>query len=318
MGFDLEGLRRAVGRHGPVTRILIVDVKGSSPRDEGTSMLVWLTGQSGTIGGGALEFQVAAEARRRLGEANHAPRFLRYGLGPELGQCCGGNVALVCETYDAQAVEKLAGRAVHVRPVLGTEKPHPAVDRIAGQMQRNPGAYAGFAMAFGWVVEPVNAASRPVWVWGAGHVGRAVVATLAPLPDFDITWVDTARDRYPDDIPAQVTILAAREPERLVVHAPLGAEHLILTYSHALDLDLCHRLLGHDFAFAGLIGSATKWARFRSRLAALGHAPDRIARIACPIGDPGLGKHPQAIAVGVAAALLRPAARQSNRKDRTA
>ncbi len=79
----------------------------------------------------------------------------------------------------------------------------------------------------------------------------------------------------------------------------------MLTFSHALDLELCHRLLGHGFARLGLIGSATKWARFRSRLAALGHAPAEIARIDCPIGDPTLGKHPQAIAVGVAAELLR-------------
>ena len=79
----------------------------------------------------------------------------------------------------------------------------------------------------------------------------------------------------------------------------------MLTFSHALDLDLCHRLLSHGFAALGLIGSETKRARFRSRLAALGHSEARISRIACPIGDPALGKHPQAIAVGVAAALLK-------------
>ncbi|HEY0274759.1 MAG TPA: XdhC family protein, partial [Paenirhodobacter sp.] len=87
--------------------------------------------------------------------------------------------------------------------------------------------------------------------------------------------------------------------------APADARHLILTFSHALDLDLCHRLLRHGFSRCGLIGSASKWARFRSRLSALGHSDAQILRIACPIGDPTLGKHPQAIAVGVAAALLR-------------
>jgi xanthine dehydrogenase accessory factor len=91
----------------------------------------------------------------------------------------------------------------------------------------------------------------------------------------------------------------------VVGQAPVGAEHLILTYSHAIDLDLCHRLLGHGFASCGLIGSASKWARFRSRLVGLGHAPGQIARIQCPIGEPALGKHPQAIALGVGAALLR-------------
>jgi xanthine dehydrogenase accessory factor len=91
----------------------------------------------------------------------------------------------------------------------------------------------------------------------------------------------------------------------LADHAPTDAEHLILTYSHALDLDLCHRLLRRGFLSCGLIGSATKWARFRSRLTALGHDAAAVGRIRCPIGDPALGKHPQAIAVGVAAELLK-------------
>ena len=109
-------------------------------------------------------------------------------------------------------------------------------------------------------------------------------------------------------MPAAVTVLPAVTPAELVRHAPERAAHLIVTYSHALDLELCHRLLSRGFDFAGLIGSATKWARFRSRLRALGHAPETIARITCPIGDPALGKHPQQIAIGVAAQLMRPGA----------
>ena len=79
----------------------------------------------------------------------------------------------------------------------------------------------------------------------------------------------------------------------------------MLTFSHALDLELCHRLLKRGFRSLGLIGSATKWGRFRSRLKALGHEAQAVGRIQCPIGDPGLGKHPQAIAVGVVAEMLR-------------
>ena len=128
---------------------------------------------------------------------------------------------------------------------------------------------------------------------------------LSPLPEFAITWVDTAANRFPDTIPAGVTALPAADPALLVSHAPANAQHLVLTYSHTLDLALCHNLLGHGFAFAGLIGSGTKKARFKSRLAAMGHSPAQISRITCPIGDPSLGKHPQMIAVGVAAQLLR-------------
>ena len=142
----------------------------------------------------------------------------------------------------------------------------------------------------------------PLWIWGAGHVGRALVGVMAPLPDWEITWVDTAADRFPPDAP--VTTLVAADPTRAVAHAPDDAHHLILTYSHEIDLALCHAILSRPFAGAGLIGSATKWARFRNRLTALGHAPAHIARIACPIGDPSLGKHPQAIAIGVAVAML--------------
>jgi xanthine dehydrogenase accessory factor len=111
-------------------------------------------------------------------------------------------------------------------------------------------------------------------------------------------------------------VLPAAEPAALVRYAPRHADHLVLTRSHELDLQLCHALLLHGFASLGLIGSQTKVARFRSRLSSLGHTAAHISRIACPIGDPALGKHPQAIAVGVAAALIRAAGMQA--QDRAA
>ena len=113
---------------------------------------------------------------------------------------------------------------------------------------------------------------------------------------------------------------AQAAPAQLAAHALPRAEHIVVTYSHALDLALCHALLERGFARAGLIGSATKWARFRKRLAALGHAPDSIARIRCPIGAPRLGKHPARIAIGVAHQMLEEgeaSAAAPARKDRT-
>jgi len=167
----------------------------------------------------------------------------------------------------------------------------------------------------GWLVERAVQPARTLWIWGAGHVGRALVSVLAPLPDLAITWVDTGAERFPGAIPEGVTQLIAANPADLVAHAPGQAEHLILTFSHQLDLELCHRLLGHGFGAAGLIGSASKRARFRSRLRGLGHSDAKILRIACPIGDPALGKHPQAIAVGVAAALLTGASGRQTARD---
>ena len=260
-------------------------------------MLVWQDGQSGTIGGGALEYAAAAEARAML--ASGGTRLRRVPLGPALGQCCGGAVSLLTEVHDALPVAECG---VIARSIDGRDRPL-AVKRVLDRA-RAQGISPAPQLVQGWFIEPVASPSRDLWIWGAGHVGRALVGVLAPLPGLRITWVDVAAERFPQDIPPGVTALPCADAARLVTHAPKDAEHLVLTYSHALDLDLCHRLLGHGFARAGVIGSATKWARFRSRLTALGHCAREIDRIDCPIGDPSLGKHPQAIAIGVAQAVL--------------
>ncbi|WP_413221832.1 xanthine dehydrogenase accessory protein XdhC [Tritonibacter mobilis] len=311
MGFDVDALRAAVAAHGRVIRVVVAEVKGSAPREVGAAMLVWSGGQSGTIGGGALEFE-AAEAARHL----DVPRRLStHSLGPDLGQCCGGSVTLLNEVYTQEDLERLQGDVI-ARPVRPEPQPL-AVTRILNNA-RAQGQRPEPQLIAGWMVEPVARATQPLWIWGAGHVGRALVGMLAPLPDFDITWVDVLRSKYPEEIPAGVTALPAREPDRLVPHAPSDAHHLILTYSHQLDLALCHRLLGHGFGFAGVIGSKTKWARFRNRLAALGHGPEQIARLTCPIGLPELGKHPQAIAIGVAAELMALSQRSDLKKEHSA
>lgn len=263
-------------------------------------MLVWPGGQSGTIGGGALEFSAAKAA---LDVQPGQPRLTRHALGPDLGQCCGGAVWLLSECYDQHALNALDDEVV-ARPVQETGAAPLSVKRILAAA-RSTGFAPPAQLIDGWMVEPVYRPTHPVWIWGAGHVGRALVDVLAPLPDLALTWVDTAPDRFPQEVAPGVTVVSAADPGALVPHAPRGAMHLVLTYSHALDLDLCSKLLTHGFSFAGLIGSATKWARFRSRLGDLGHTPEAISRITCPIGDPALGKHPQAIAVGVAGDILR-------------
>lgn len=312
MSFDLAALRDAVASHGRVARVVVAAVEGSAPREAGAAMLVWPGGQSGTIGGGALEWDAATEARAALVAGRDA--VARKPLGPALGQCCGGAVVLVCEVYDAGRLERLDGAAV-LRRVEGKAEAPLALQREAARA-RGEGASVETQLSGGWLLEPVARPARQLWVYGAGHVGRAIVDVLAPLPELAITWIDTSADRYPGTIHEGVAQLVAANPADAVRHAPGGAEHLVLTYSHALDLEICHRLLTHGFGTAGLIGSATKWARFRSRLAALGHTPEAIARIRCPIGDPALGKHPQAIAVGVAAEILA-GARTEQQEDGT-
>ena len=309
--FDLFALREAVASHGSVARVVIASVAGSSPREVGAAMLVWDGGQSGTIGGGALEFQAAARARKMLAAGGKS--YFRAALGPSLGQCCGGAVGVFTEVFSAKELAALQGPVI-ARAIAGGEMPL-AVKRLLAAA-RGQGVLSATGLVQGFMVEPVLEPQRKLWIWGAGHVGRALVAVLAPLPGFAITWVDVAQNRFPDALPAALRILPVPDPGLAVALAPKVAEHLILTFSHALDLDLCHRLLNHGFQSLGLIGSATKWARFRSRLAALGHAPEAIARINCPIGDPALGKHPQAIAISVAASLLRPTVALSRSAER--
>lgn len=296
--FDLATLTEAVRLHGKVARIVIAAHDGSAPRETGTAMLVWHSGQSGTIGGGALEHQATLAARAQTRNLS----VTRIPLGPALGQCCGGAVTLVTEVYDRTTLPE---GPIVARSTDGSAMPL-AVKRLLATA-RNQGTLPPTQLIQNWLIEPVSAPVRTLWLWGAGHVGRAIAAVMAPLPDLQITWIDVAPDRFPKDVPPGVTPLPAPDPAAAVALAPPNAEHLILTFSHILDLELCHRLLNHGFSRCGLIGSATKWARFRSRLTTLGHSPEQIARITCPIGDPALGKHPQAIALGVATAFLRQA-----------
>ena len=222
-------------------------------------------------------------------------------------------MTLLSEVHDAARLAGIEGPVV-ARPVGAARDMPISVARILAQA-RATGRLPAAQLLDGWMIEPLAMPGRNLWLWGAGHVGRAMIDVLSPLPQMAIHWVDTAPERFPAQVPDRVRVVPAADPAALVRHTPVSAEHLILTYSHALDLELCHRLLGHGFAFAGLIGSASKWARFRGRLAALGHRPEQIAQITCPIGAPGLGKHPQAIAIGVAASLLAPRA-AAERKER--
>jgi xanthine dehydrogenase accessory factor len=310
MSFDADALRKALADHGRVARVVVAAVRGSAPREPGAAMLVWPDGQAGTIGGGTLELEAAAAARDALVRGPDS-RVTHCALGPALGQCCGGAVRLVTEVFDASTLDRLIAQTAAdcvlrpVGPAAIAEVPLSVRRALAGL--RNGSGQPEPRLNDGWLIEPLAGPHHALWLHGAGHVGRAVVGLMAALPDWSVTWVDTAPDRFPAECPAQVTQLVAREPQRVVGHAPAQAHHLVMTYSHALDLDLCHALLEHGFASAGLIGSATKWARFRARLRQLGHVDASINRITCPIGAPSLGKHPQAIAIGTVASLLETA-----------
>jgi len=240
--------------------VQIIDTKGSAPRDAGTAMKVTMGTTEGTIGGGTLEYRAITFARDLITD-DAADTTRTYALGPNLGQCCGGSVKLRF-TREICATDETYDDA---NPSLG-HRAHPEF----------------------------------LWLWGAGHVGRAVVQA-APPQAFKITWIDSAPVRFPDHIPAHVTAMPAADMSLLANRAPTYAHHLIFTYSHDIDLALCAALLKRGAASIGLIGSDTKWTRFTKRLRATGLDPSPIT---CPIGDKSLGKHPHHIARGVIAELL--------------
>lgn len=144
-------------------------------------------------------------------------------------------------------------------------------------------------------------------LYGAGHVGRAIVALLAGLP-CRVQWIDERASEFPaTPTPAHIERLCVEPVEAEVALAPPGAFYLVLTHSHDLDLALAHEILGRgDFGFFGLIGSRTKRRRFEHRLAERGIAAEVIARMTCPIGLPGIeGKEPEVIALAAVAQLMQ-------------
>jgi xanthine dehydrogenase accessory factor len=147
--------------------------------------------------------------------------------------------------------------------------------------------------------------ATPLYLLGAGHVGRSLVLALAPL-SFAVTWIDPRPGAFPTHIPANVTFHSAAEPVALLDGAPDGAFVAIMTHSHALDLDIAAAVLkARRFGYVGLIGSTTKRARFVGTLRQIGIAEDDISRLVCPIGVAAIkDKAPAAIAAGIAAQLL--------------
>lgn len=150
----------------------------------------------------------------------------------------------------------------------------------------------------------------PLALFGGGHVGKALVHTLAPLP-FAVRWIDSRDEIFPVDVPDEVDCEHSNPVQAAVADLVPGSRVLIMSFSHAEDLDIVVACLKRvraqdDLPFVGLIGSATKWATFRHRLEDRGFTAEEIARITCPIGVPGItGKEPEVIAVAVAAQLLQ-------------
>jgi xanthine dehydrogenase accessory factor len=291
--------------------VTVADTQGSAPREAGARMIVMPDGGfHGTIGGGALEWRALADARTLLAEDAPEARLRRQALGPELGQCCGGSVRLLIEVFDrtmADEVAELAARESSGEFATSGRLPDGclgALSRTIIEPSDGPRLPVKIA-ADGTISETFAPQTRPIYLFGAGHVGRALVLALAPLP-FEVIWIDPRREAFPAATPGNVRCVHLPDPAAALAGAPADAFVLVMTHSHALDLALVHAALEAErFAYVGLIGSATKRARFRKRLGDLGLSADSISRLACPIGLAGIAsKAPAAIAASVAADLL--------------
>ncbi|PKO57247.1 MAG: xanthine dehydrogenase accessory protein XdhC, partial [Betaproteobacteria bacterium HGW-Betaproteobacteria-19] len=142
-------------------------------------------------------------------------------------------------------------------------------------------------------------------LFGAGHVGRALVEALARLP-IRVTWIDPRESEFLAWMPRNTRPIVTDCPEAEIRHLPADSAVLIATHSHALDLELVRAWLERsDFRFLGLIGSRSKRASFEARLRARGHDDAQLQRLVCPVGDPGvIGKEPEVIAIAIAAQLM--------------
>jgi xanthine dehydrogenase accessory factor len=302
-------LIEAIESEGSAALVTLARVEGSSPREAGACMVVRPSGGfHGTIGGGALEFAALDAAQTAL-RRGRGPAFRRsLALGPELGQCCGGRVEWRVETFDARDVEDLStlaiaegGGSTTLSARLG---PDGRVERTLRPGVGRERESARLTSDDGWI-EAIGTTARAVYLFGSGHVGRALSLALAPLP-FAVRWIDSRRDAFPAHAPANVALVFAPEPAAELAGAPDGALIVVMTYSHALDLEIVAAALGAGrFGFVGLIGSSTKRARFLSRMRAAGLSQAALDRLVCPIGVSGLeSKDPAVIAASTAAQLL--------------
>ena len=296
-----------IARDGAVVRASLAEIKGSAPREAGAMMLITPSQIWQSIGGGALEYDMMRRARTMIDTAmiEEAPpawtrQIIKLVLGPDMGQCCGGQVRVLLEYFGPNDVPVLAGLAAASRLVhpLAGNAPLKAADG------RPDGPSDGMLADGSAVIAPVALTGHPVFLYGAGHIGRALVPQLLAL-DCDLHWIDVADDRFPERVPDGARRVMAADPTVIAAHAPSNAIHLVITHDHALDEAICHRILtGSGFARLGLIGSATKAARFRSRLGKAGLSVDQLELLVCPVGLAAIsGKQPARVALSIAAAV---------------
>jgi xanthine dehydrogenase accessory factor len=254
------------GTPGPAVLVTVVRVEGSGPREPGAWMLVGTNFDVVGTIGGGRLEFDATALARDMLAGRSSPGTHRWAVGPSLGQCCGGVVYLQFEQVPGDQLDGLRQRLA----VRGT----------------------------------------PIALFGGGHVGRAIVRACAELP-LALTWIDSRDEIFPAQVPANVRCEHSDPVHAAVRDLEAGSLVLAMSFSHAEDLDVVAACLQRrrerdDLPFVGLIGSRTKWATFRHRLAQRGFTEAELDAVQCPIGIPGIGgKEPAVIAASAVAQLLQ-------------
>nr|MDX8318733.1 xanthine dehydrogenase accessory protein XdhC [Agrobacterium sp. rho-8.1] len=258
----IASLTDFIEQAGEAILIEITSVKGSSPREAGTFMLVSQHGIWETIGGGQFEYMAIDHARAML-QGKTSQQTLDIPLGPEIGQCCGGRTLL---TF------------TEVTPAISGE----LTDRVAREHQLQPA----------------------VFIFGAGHVGKALAQALALLP-LSITVIETRREEL-EGLPSSVSAYLTPMPEAKVKDIPCGGAVLIVTHDHALDFLIAKEALARsDLSYVGMIGSKTKRATFAHWLEREGVPASAPERLVLPIGGQSVrDKRPAVIAALASAEVL--------------
>ena len=261
----------------------IESTQGSTPREAGTWMAVFADALVGTVGGGHLEYEAIAQARAHLKTIDStSSQPVNYPVKRLVDQPM--RFAL------GPALGQCCGGVVHVRfePVSARDVPALTV-RLQQALLRT---------------------LVPVALFGGGHVGHALVRVLVSLP-FALTWIDSRDGVFPSGLPSRVVCEHSEPVQAAVRQLAPQSRVLIMSFSHAEDLDVLVACLQRqrdrsDLPYIGLIGSQTKWSTFRHRLEARGYTKAELAHVTSPIGVPGIaGKEPEVIAVAVAAQLLQ-------------
>jgi xanthine dehydrogenase accessory factor len=321
----IEELSDLTAAGEPAVLVTVAGIRGSAPREIGAKMIVTENETIGTIGGGQLEYQ---STRKAIGLLEDDCNSLRsFPLGSSMGQCCGGVVEILFEPVSSgmpawlRDLRALHGQRQPAMVVTRISRSAPAkfvvtADSVFGDGDSDERMVAvARDMLIGprpdarrqvqELYEPVVMPDLNIAVFGAGHVGSAVVSALSGL-DCNIRWIDSRRNMF-RNVPDNVRTIETAEPALEVAAMPPGSYYLVMTHSHSLDFDICDRILRRaDARYCGLIGSVSKRRRFEKRYRQQDMAQGMLNRLVCPIGVDGIsGKKPAEIAVSVAAEVLK-------------